>query len=53
MEEVGQLFVLLFRDSIEGVEMIEFLIMVVAMWFLDAPGWAYVLLIGFAITRDK
>ncbi len=53
VEEVGQLFVLLFRGSIEGVEMIEFLIMVVAMWFLDAPGWAYVLLIAFAITRDK
>ena len=50
---MGQLFVLSFKYSIEGVGMIEFLIMVVAMWFLDAPGWAYVLLIGFAITRDK
>ena len=53
MEEVEQLFVVSIKCAVEGVEMIEFLIMVVAMWFLDAPGWAYVLLIAFAITRDK
>ena len=53
MEKVGQLLVLLFWRPAEGVEMIEFLIMVGALWFLHAPGWAYVLLIAFAITRDK
>jgi len=33
--------------------MIEFLIMAVVMWFLHAPGWAYILLIAFAIMNDK
>ena len=37
VEEVGQLFVLLFWGSIEGVEMIEFLIMVWRCGFCTPP----------------
>ena len=33
--------------------MIEFLVMAGALWFFGAPGWAYVLLIAFAIMNDK
>ena len=33
--------------------MIEFLLIVIALWFFNAPGWAYVLLVALAVLNDK
>ena len=54
VEEVGQLFVLLFEHSAEGGEMIVLVIGGAALWYFHAPTWAYVLLAASALAKkDK
>ena len=54
MEEVGQLFVLSFKYSAEGVEMIVLVIGAGALWYFHAPTWAYVLLAASVLAKkDK